>query len=324
MLAAVLGAGASRNVHYNAGRMPIESPLDFDFFDILQRLEPRKQDQKAVEETLKQVETLPYDCWRSLEKAFYTLHLEAVMRSRLESQINQITPAEVVRLFVRSFQALLRAAHGKHFCVHHRELVQRLWQHDAILSFNYDLVIERALEHLASDLEQKSCVQPWLYGRGNRPSNATIPTVFKLHGSSNWLIDENGVIEVRPLNKAPGYQASSSVKPPIILPFWEKPVDELPWVHLWRDALTHLRKTQDLLVWGYSLPTTDIKTQYLFKLAKESEALEHLCVIDPSENTQRRWRELFPKAKYRQFRSFEEFSLDPPGWWKSRPENCRK
>ena len=54
----VLGAGASRGVSYaHQGRIP--SPLDGDFFDLLQRLEPSGRDEAAVEFVLRQCSRLP-------------------------------------------------------------------------------------------------------------------------------------------------------------------------------------------------------------------------------------------------------------------------
>ena len=50
-LSVILGAGASRSVHYRKGRLP--SPLDKDFFELLQRLRPSykgKRLQREVEE----------------------------------------------------------------------------------------------------------------------------------------------------------------------------------------------------------------------------------------------------------------------------------
>ena len=46
--AVVLGAGASRSVSY-AHEREQPSPLDSDFFDLLNRLEPRTEDAGAVQ-----------------------------------------------------------------------------------------------------------------------------------------------------------------------------------------------------------------------------------------------------------------------------------
>lgn len=91
------------------------------------------------------------------------------------------------------------------------------------------------------------------------------------------------------LMAAPGLRAGKAAYAdtssfPILLPFWEKPVEQEPWIMLWRKAWKQLAKTDELIIWGYSLPPTDVKTRHLFSLAtsrpNRSSPLR-LCVIDP-------------------------------------------
>jgi hypothetical protein len=56
--------------------------------------------------------------------------------------------SRIVSLFVQCIQTVLRSAHGTYSCLNHRALVDRLHESDAILSFNYDLVIDRPLRIL--------------------------------------------------------------------------------------------------------------------------------------------------------------------------------
>jgi hypothetical protein len=67
----VLGAGASRAVSYaNTGDIP--SPLDSDFFDLLQRLEPHEKDEPAVKAVLEwSMEPKDVGLRRSMERLFY-------------------------------------------------------------------------------------------------------------------------------------------------------------------------------------------------------------------------------------------------------------
>src|SRR5437899_711099 len=84
----VCGAGASRGVSY-ADQVDIQSPLDADFFDLLQRVEAPAGDREAVQSVLRQVQRLPYECWRSMERAFYTLHLRAYLSAKLTEEDDQ-------------------------------------------------------------------------------------------------------------------------------------------------------------------------------------------------------------------------------------------
>src|SRR5580698_10892838 len=78
----VVGAGASRSVSYSR-EIDVLSPLDRDFFDLLQRLEAQEKDEGAVEWVLESMATFPFEYRRSLEKAFSTLHLRSYLRRKL-------------------------------------------------------------------------------------------------------------------------------------------------------------------------------------------------------------------------------------------------
>jgi hypothetical protein len=320
----VLGAGASRNVSYaDASDVYTPSPLDTDYFDILQRLKPSEKDADAVAEVLIRVRSLSYECWRSLEMAFYTLHLKALMESKLHDKDDD---GNIVNIFTRSLQSVLRSAHGTRVCSNHQNLLTKLGRGDTLLSFNYDLVAERAFWEWAKKTKHAEFWR-WVYRFDTPPKDLSIPSFLKLHGSSNWKIDPSGEVKVmKALGRTPGYVASSAYTTPsacpILLPFWEKPVEQEPWIGIWKSALRRLEKTDHLLIWGYSLPITDVKTRHLFSLAFENRSNPlRLCVIDPSSDTQKRWRELLPDAEYWKYSSFFEFENHPPQWWKTRPDN---
>ena len=173
--------------------------------------------------------------------------------------------------FTRAINALLRAAHGKESCDHHIKLLQKMRATDGVVTFNYDLVAERALKKL-----------PFIpafgdrpYGFGKRPeSKGKVPTLYKLHGSVNWVYDEDEEhFTVRQeswgdFDDEPGYRAHSNKSLfAIMLPYWDKKIEEPPWNEIWKQAATHLKKTARLIVWGYSLPLTDLKALELLKLS---------------------------------------------------------
>jgi hypothetical protein len=317
----VLGAGASRSVSYaHKGGYP--SPLDSDFFDLLQRLRPADEDKEAVRSVLQQVSSLPHECWRSMERAFYTLHLRAYMAEKLAGHVQVPSDNQVVAEFARCVQALLRKAHGTNRCQNHYRILRRLHKPDTVISFNYDLVPERAIRRVADDRSVE--FGPRLYGLDDGPPISDLPLILKLHGSSNWRMKQNGEedrIEIRTqawhdLDPKPGYRGhlGEGTTFPIFLPFWEKRIEKGPWLPIWQTAFTRLRRSQRLIVWGYSLPPTDVKAQHLFAIALASKPLS-LCVIDPSAGTRTRWRELLPKAKYWEYESIKDFLAQPPLWW---------
>jgi hypothetical protein len=182
----LLGAGASRGVSYGS-KKDFPSPLDNDFFDLLQRwaARPHRSNTSAralpkIKRVLQRVESLrTFEFWRSFEKSFYTLHLRAYLAEKLAASDLGDTDASVVGDFASCIQTLLREAHGTETCSNHKSLLD-LVQPSCIISFNYDLVVERALR---SSLETAGLgFGSGLYGL--EESKSGVPTVLKLHGSS--------------------------------------------------------------------------------------------------------------------------------------------
>jgi hypothetical protein len=188
-LTLLLGAGASRSVSYS-DNMSLALPLDCDFFEILQKLEPQSHDENAVSQVIKTV--LSYSggpIWQSLERMFYTLHIRARMAEVLfPAGANEFTSAWVIENFTRAITAVLRAAHGKEHCEHHIAILAKMKSQDAVITFNYDLVVERALQKLQS----KPSFGPWIYGFPAGSDHERLPIIYKLHGSMNWFYDKGG------------------------------------------------------------------------------------------------------------------------------------
>jgi hypothetical protein len=329
----VLGAGASRGVSYNPtspvfslprteGPPPIPSPLDGDFFDLLQRVKPGPHDIPAVRRVIQDVQRLPFEHWQSMERAFYTLQLRAYLGDKLQGRTSG-ADERVIRNFARCVQVLLRNAHGQRTCLHHQALFQSLHSQDTIISFNYDLVPERAIKSIAESREIP--FGDWLYGFGSSKAMHDLPLILKLHGSSNWMVSKSrhgSPISVRTkdwgdLDRSPGYRGHRGLGTqfPIFLPFWDKRIEQEPWLTFWRTAFTRLASADALLVWGYSLPLTDLKARILFDVGVGNTVVK-LCVVDPAADSRRRWRELLPKADFIQYGRIEEFLNSPPTWWR--------
>lgn len=321
----ILGSGASRSVSY-APKKDYLSPLDRDFFDLLQRWSADSRDRKHEEEVrrvLHRVQTLPHEYWRSMERAFYTLHLRAYLAEKLEHHSQNDCDEDVVKDFAVSIQTLLRSAHGKARCDYHEKLFDKLTAPDTIITFNYDLVAERAIRKRFESKGKK--FGPWLYGFERTGDDPDGPHLLKLHGSSNWELgaqDEEFTVRTkswRDFDDAPGYRGDSGKGTvfPIFLPFWDKRIEKKPWLGLWRDAYKSLCAATHVIVWGYSLPPTDIKAEHLFSLSLGSNKNLKFCVIDPAAATRERWRKLLPDASYWEYQDIEQFlKLSLKSWWK--------
>lgn len=324
----ILGAGASRSVSYASTRS-IPSPLDGDFFDLAQQHSPKDKkgpDALALKRLIRYArELLPSSHWRSMERAFYTLHLRALMARVVGRKKRSLTEEKIVSDFARGLQALLRGAHGRKICQHHSRLFDTLRSDDAVITFNYDLVVERAARGYYE--ERGLRFGPWIYGlKGSgRMTDKGGPRIFKLHGSSNWMISGKSSLKVRmkkweDFDDTPGYRGHSGTGTafPIFLPFWDKRIEKKPWSELWQTAYAQLLGASEVLVWGYSMPPTDVKAMHFFQMALENKRSLKLCVVDPSKETRIRWRELLPDAKFWQFSDIKEFEASPPKWWGQR------
>ena len=317
----VLGAGASRGVSYS-NETPVPSPLDGDFFDLLERLQPSDKDEHAVNFVLQQCSTIAdLELRRSMERAFYTLHLRSYLLEKLWNDPKAKAKTEkLVGNFARAVQSLLRASHGTRVCDHHQRLLSPLTETDLVISFNYDLAVERALRQKAE--RDQALFGPWIYGFENA-QRQSIPLILKLHGSSNWGLASSKEFTVRTrywsdFDLKPGYRAHEGIGTvfPIFLPFWDKRIEHKPWQALWSLAANALAQTKFLLVWGYSLPLTDVKSRELFNLClPEGGAGIEMCVIDPSRASRARWKTLLPSAGYRGFESISNFFKYRPRWW---------
>ncbi len=318
----VLGAGASRGVSYRK-EMTVPSPLDRDYFDLLQRFRPLSNDAHTVQNVLAWAKGLSFEHWRSMEQSFYTLQSRAYLAQRLGVEDPFVSDDEVVTSFVNATGALLRAAHGRKMCDFHRQLIEPLGYEDTILTFNYDLVIERAMRAIPRISDKD--FGAWLYAVtvAQRPNGWSAPWLLKLHGSFSWdyPTGERQPFPVRlgswdELDEVPGFRRfkNTGTEYPIFLPFWDKRIERDPWVKIWRNAYSRLKKAGSLIVWGYSLPSTDLKALQLFRLASLSDI--NLCVIDIATQTQDRWRRLFPDSKFWSYSSIEEFLQSPPSWWR--------
>jgi len=311
----VLGAGASRSVSYAPDRS-IPSFLDRDFVELLQRLCCKNErDQRAVERVIQwAVGRVGDRLWGSMERLFYTVYLRATLKESVFRE-SAGEAKRVLSAFKRAIQALLREAHGKETCGHHSFLVSKLQPDDAIISFNYDLVPERSLRQVH---EKKVGFGPWVYGFAEPLRRRKAPVLLKLHGSVNWVERDEFPFGVKTkkwadFSRQPGYSAGGL---PILLPYWDKRVEDPPWCDLWRMAARQLKQTERLIIWGYSLPLTDLKADALFRMACAAEdcPLREVFVIDPSTEAYERWRSNFVRKRCRHYSRIEDFIYDPLIW----------
>lgn len=189
--------------------------------------------------------------------------------------------------FHRSLPILFRQAIGDSSCEYHEKLVTRLSSKDVILSFNYDCLIETAL--------QKEVKSRWNPGEGygftahgnvkSWPSRKGI-TLLKPHGSLNWNIDAGAkvtTLEAKPYD-------ISTAKGRIIPPTWFKNIEKYPYEDVWKRARREIRECTALIVIGYSIPPTDLFSRILFRI--DIKTIEFLVIANPNFSHRQKFLDL--------------------------------
>ena len=189
----------------------------------------------------------------------------------------------------------------------------------ALITFNYDLVLERTLHQFFHHLPDSSfkpaeptckiayALRPYDFSIFARPSvfpalprsnvqvQGLIPEVkydltanieipyLKLHGSLNWSASKTPPQDQpMPDNLIPGSDPFTAQDDPLILPPVFNKLSSPFIAPVWRRALEILREAKHIIIVGYSLPRTDIYMQYFLKSAVGPNSnLQYITVFNP-------------------------------------------
>lgn len=166
---------------------------------------------------------------------------------------------------------------------------------DVIVTFNYDIEVERAIaEHTGKEI-------PALYVRHPKPGKEHWTAVLKLHGSIN-LAQENGSIAWTP-------KPSVCSNPLIIAPTMFKRPSIVG--NAWEQARLAFHSATEVWFVGYSMPQLDLPARYLLRrgvrmlLKKRPSA--PIRLVDPSPDGLKRYiSQIHSEIDYRRA-TFEEF-----------------
>lgn len=319
----ILGAGASRGASFAAEKRGPLPPLDLDFFRQLQRL----GSSDPVDQLLAFVRSefgarLNVSMEEFFSQAEYTDRFHAELRVDRGARIRRYRKA--LDAFYGSIPLLFAEAVGDSRCSYHERLVRMLFTEDAVMSFNYDCIVDAALRDAVRvrwDPGKKgygfalaSGADHWRGPRGKGHPKGSI-TLLKPHGSLNWTIKSDRVT----LTAKPYQTASADGR--IVPPTWFKRLQQDPYASVWKRARLEVRRCKALLVIGYSVPVTDLFSRALFKAEAGSkvkrEKLEFLVLANPDRVARERFVELVrgaiePSTRILEFDGFQELvdSLD--------------
>jgi NAD-dependent SIR2 family protein deacetylase len=175
---------------------------------------------------------------------------------------------------------------------------------DAIITFNYDLVLEREMVPLGLG------PQYFLDATTDFPmvfTNSVLHVkLLKMHGSTNWILCSRcrDRIYVRVPNEAQvasviGAQVCpvchhTTLRPFIVPPTWNKGIEERFLRPVWAAALQELLGAGRIFIVGYSFPETDQFFKYLLGLAlAQNNDLSEIWIVNRSVEAHERFGLLF-------------------------------
>ena len=224
---------------------------------------------------------------------------------------------------------------------HHRLLVENLRANGildkcAFVSFNYDILIDNALDGYYTD-------HFWDYGigfdniggQGNHAGELTPTSLLKLHGSLNWLYCstcrsvtltryEKGVVDVL-INPAQGRcQKCGALRVPVIVPpTYFKVLSNIFIQIVWYKAEQILNNCRAWVFCGYSFPDADMHVKYLLKRVQVNSKPPKIVVVNwhkdkelrAADEEEKRYRRFFGAASQLEYEkiSFDEFAENPNG-----------
>jgi hypothetical protein len=308
----VLGAGATRGASFAEERR-LQPPLDFNFFQVLQMSETgRTPEGRALLDHVR--EEYGPALRVGMEIVFNNLDSAKTFYEEVRVDPGPI-PRWPARL-IDAFRVVLPALLGETLertCAYHAALAYRLRTLDAVVSLNYDCIIDWALVTSSGarfsarrggyGIEASDGADEW-EGRARGPSPQGSIQLLKLHGSLNWATSG---APLRLRNSSDVYDAvpEGVIQPPLT----NKPVEQDPFKSIWQSARRAVRDMRRLIVVGYSMPPADGLVRALLTTDLR-HTLEELIVVDPSPDVRTRHIELFaePSTRVFGFETLREFA----------------
>lgn len=325
----VLGAGASHGYGNGNDELRLAPPVDANFFRTLQSLPSPSRSTTALLRFVREEYGAALDV--SMER-FYT---EAEAADRFHQEFN-VTRGPVLRRFknaLRWFHEALpevfQETIGTNQCIFHSALAANLETTDAIISYNYDCLMDDALcesggnkwradKGYAVNIRQGA--ENWQQHGQGRVAKQGIK-LLKPHGSLNWDIDDEFVTLL------PQAYALGSAEGQIIPPTRNKEIDSTIFKSVWKASRAVVERAKALVVIGYSMPEQDLMSRVLFRTeARNNGGLKALIVADPDRDVRRRVIETLSPALSRdaqivQFATmagltmnFPDYGSEYPGW----------
>lgn len=194
--------------------------------------------------------------------------------------------------------------------------LRKIESDDKIITFNYDLIIEKALFNMGI-WKPKDGYGIDFKDFPNITESHDIKSrvqIYKLHGSLNWksdlklrfFYDDNEPI-------FPGYLQEGSNYPQYkgkhsglwLLPSFIKQFDVRELTDVWERAFTAIKDSDEIVIVGYSLPKEDSAACLLLGTTGISE--KRLIIVDPNDQLKWKYKNITSNQHIEHYDSIENF-----------------
>jgi hypothetical protein len=307
----VLGAGSS--IAHSRGMVPSVT----GFFPLARKLQLFSTYQfKELVSCVREVLGLKARNQINIEDLF--THIEIELEKGSSSRLLEIRGQlfDLIQLVLSSSEKELSNDEGEY-----TRLLPKLEPSDTIITFNWDLLLDNVLnrERILSAIETRKVDkdtksgQYWqfiqhLSARGEETWehiaisppycdwNPNVGYYLKAHGSIDWFYCLNDSCRAfRKVFPTMDYtkphfcsECHEKLQRLLIPPVLNKGYGQYPLIRrIWNLAAKELNSTNELILWGYSLPPTDFYSFWLLRQTREAP-LQRLVIINPSVRRGRR------------------------------------
>lgn len=333
----LIGAGCSKNYsEATHGIDGLESPLNRDFFEKAKlvighdRLDARKlrplfQDLHQLYGLQTRDPDLDASSLDNLEAVMTHLNIKRQLFDSRRYNPEAI-PEEVLKELIA--YVIIRAQSGPVSSVH-RALATKFGPSDTIVDFNYDLLLENAMETEERFDEGGYCLPFYQVvtpaGVRAMEHDQAKMEVLKVHGSLNWArcIECSSLILVtnplwllrlfpsgNPSLECPRCNRRSSLELMIVPPLQTKEYADNPFRFLWLYSARRIKGITKIVSIGYSFSDNDRAAEALLRASVGSQARISLEVVNsPTSRTQLegRYQKVFPNAEIKWFDSLADY-----------------
>lgn len=315
----VFGAGATRGASFVSPTSdPCLPPLDRDFFTQLQRICSQKHRDLVRNVMGDVVELFGLNFDVTMETMFTTLeHTIRMLETTGENRdFKKIDLQDKRQRLVQAVAAALEESctekggqggtkHNLRQCRFHDDFVAKILKPgDDIITLNYDCLLDDSLRREGSNKWNSK------YGYGiplgphskllageeywqpkNPAEKEKTAHLYKLHGSIHFRVETPSKKKSKvTLKQHPYTKRKGNLRFTIIPPEWHKTYDEGFFSTLWRQAATAIHRANEVVMIGYSMPTTDLHSNALFRTSIRKGKLKSLVAVNPSSSTRQRIR----------------------------------